>query len=181
MEFNDIVKIGLPSFVLALISSVVAYYIGRRSKIDDLKIKKGFELIEDISNLFHDIAGSEEFFYDFYERNYGHMPDIGQAIDNFERQKLLFKQDYEHIEDLGKKRNELYNKLRVGVLYLNNNILEKMREYLDIGLFSYCHDCANFINEYYLEFFKNIIDRNNHEKRVILQKSILKDMKNLLK
>jgi len=179
MALNDLLKIGLPS-ILGIVAAIVTYRLGRRAKIDDRKIQKGMELAEEISKLFQDIVDLEEYFYEFYKANYSHL-ELRDAVDNFTRMKSLFYEDYKRIDERAEKRSQLYGKLKIGRVYLNSRLIERIRDYLNVGEFHYEHDAGGLTNTYYEDFFKNIIDKSNIKQRQKLKDKILPKLKSLFK
>jgi len=132
---SDFLKLILPSAVPTVLAAGLAYYFGRRKAFDDLKIKRGMELAEEIAELY-------EYFYLFYKENYGHMNDIRDAVDNFCRMTSLFGEEYERIESLNEKETKLRELIRKSRPYLNSNVLDNILLYVSYGSFHYQHDSA---------------------------------------
>lgn len=159
----------------------MTYFVTRRGKIDDVTIKRGTEIAERISITVQNIMEDEEYFYETYKRDYGHFDDMEAAVRNFERMKSLYSDDYERIKKLAESRKQLIDDLKVGRLYLNNIIVEDIQAHANTGLFSFTHDGHGLIDTYYLDFFKNLMDKNNRQKRKTLSGSIKADLRKLLK
>ncbi|MFH1931277.1 MAG: hypothetical protein ABIN18_06780 [Pseudomonadota bacterium] len=180
MTSDTIVKIILP-ILTAIASAIITYFVTRKQKIDDVTIKRGIDVAEKLALTVQDIMKDEEYFYETYKRNYGHVADMEEAVHNFERMESLYSNDYERIRKLAENRKQAIDDLKIARLYLNNIIVEDIQAYVNIGLFSFTHDGHGMINTYYLDFFKNLMDKNNRLKRVSLSGSIKSDLRKLLK
>ena len=179
MISDTFIKMLIP--FAAIFSSLVTYIFTRKGKVDDLTIKRGIEIAEKLSVTVQNIMEDEEYFYQLYDGNYGHADDMDKAIRNFKLKESLFGEDYEKIEELAKSRKQVNDDLKVGRLYLNGKIIEDIQTYINIGHFSFQQDGSGLIDTYYLNFFKNLIDENNRQKRSQLSESIKKGLKKLLK
>jgi len=185
MPTDEILKTFGP-YVLAILGTFVGYYLGRRSKFDDIRIGKGFELAEEVSRLFQDVAELETSLFEFYrinfaEREDGYRQSVEDAVDSFLRLKPMYRVRHEEIEKLSKKRERLIRTLKRARLYLDNRTISMMNRYLKLGDFQYMTDGGVMTNTYHLGFFRNLIDPRKHRTRKRLRKAITKRLRKLVR
>ncbi len=133
---NSNVWISITALV-GLLGSILTYYLGRQSKIDDILFRKGLPVAEKIVKLFQDIIESELYYYKFYQSNLSGFPTIDEAIHNFENLPGNYQKDYERIQLLMENREKLYEELKIARLYIKPNLLDDIKKYLDLGVFHY--------------------------------------------
>jgi hypothetical protein len=175
----EYLKIILPN-ISAIFAAAVAYYFGRRKSYDDIRIKRGVELAEEISVGFQNVVELYEYFYEFYNKNYGHVSSVQYAAENFSRQSSLFKNEYELIETLNEKSSKLTEIIKKSRIYLNNRIIDDMLLYLSYGKFTWHSDSVGLINTYYETFFENIINPDLNAKRKRVREAVIADLPKLL-
>ena len=167
--------------IVSIISSIISYKLGKRAKIDTEKIKRKIHLSEEIGRLLQEVMEMENYFYEFYGRNFGNVASVEEAVENFfERRGDLFEDEYKMIHDVIEKRNRLREKLLLGRLYLPSQFVDEVAQYLDLSTFHYLHDGGYFESTFYVEFFRNIMDEQLHKQRKRLQKLLLSKLKKLV-
>jgi len=180
MEFLErLLLVGITA-IGGLISSILTYHLGKRAKIDEEKIKRRFQIAEEVAVLLEYVIETDNYFYDFYRQNYGHVGRIETAIENFEQMRRLFQDEHARISQLMSKRDELRKRMLLSKLYLSGKFIRKSIEYLDLSAFHYIHNGGMSVNTFHTEFFRNIVDERIHKKRVKLQKFLLKKLSHLL-
>ena len=175
---KDILKIGVPT-LLGIISTLVAYRLGKKSRKDEQTIARRLELGERIVVLYQEVVDLEEHFFEFFKKNYGHLYDIERAIENFEKMNTLYQPEYEKIDLFSDKQEELVEKLKEGRYHFKAGIISRMQEYtglLDIGV---TKESAGLFNTYHRQFFLNITDPNLRKKRAKINQKIKKRLKQL--
>lgn len=175
----EIFKYVFP-FITAVVTGCLTYYFTKKSKMDDIKIKRGMEIAEKISISIQDIIEVEEHLYETYQRNYGHMQYIEEAVENFETMQSLYFEEYKIIKELAESKGQLLNNLKIGRVFLNSVVLDNIQVYVNIGKFSYIHDGSGLTNTYYLELFRNLINKENRTRRIELSHSIIIDERSKL-
>lgn len=170
MILDNLLQLLLYIFVV-IATSYVSYRFGRKKQIDTIIINKTISCKEQICQLLQEIEDEYQYFEKFYEKNYGHVESLDEAIDNFERLPL-FQEDRNRIEHFGHKREELSDMLKRATIYLKRRHLELVKKYLKIGEFSYLHDGGLSVNTFYKEFFKNLLDKKDKEQRLSLYRKI---------
>jgi len=104
---------------------------------------------------------------------------LEEATNFFEEHKSEYSEQIKKVHSLSDKRYALTEKVRQARLYLPPKILNDIKEYTDIGLFSYQTDGGILVNTYFREFFRNLYEHANQEKRSNLSKRIFKRIRNL--
>jgi len=177
---TEFLKIALPN-VSAALAAALAYYFGRRKTIDDIKIKRGLELAEEISTLFQEIAEFYDHFFKFYNINYGHIEDIRVAADSFANTTSMFETEHNYIRSTNDKKEKLKDLIRKARIYLNTNVLDDILFYLSIGEFEWHYDSIGFVNTYAENFFKNLMNAELLKKRNELKDSLMITLPKLIK
>jgi len=162
-----------------IVVSIVGYMLGRRAKIDEKRIERAFAEAENVAVLFQDIHDLEKTLSVFYEMNFADRP-VEEAVDVLERLNASYQQQHEEIRTLSEKRHGLNGALRAARVYLKPDITSDIQEYLDIGLFRYATDGGIMTNTYTLEFFRNLIEPTNRERRVRLADRIFRRLHKLV-
>jgi len=166
---NDIFLTG----IIAALSSFVSYIFGKRAKVNEIVLNKGFPVAEEIAVLFQNIVERDLRYYDFYAENFGHYKTLEEAIaDAFEKLPSLYEKEYERINIHRKQMEELNNKLKIARLYLKPRVINNIQKYIDLGLFSYLTDGGIFHDTFYIEFFRNITNQTIYMERRRLSKKI---------
>ena len=162
----DILKIGIP-LIFGLLSTILAYVLGRRKQIDELKIKKCFEYAQNISLKLQAIHQSYNRLYQIWDSNFSHM-DFREAIDAFEKYGM-FDNEKDNIENLKKMEEELEQLYMESAVFIKSSFRKKLRQYLDLGNFTFQHDGSGIFDNYYEKFFENLIDKKD-ERRLLFEK-----------
>ncbi len=179
MNYFDLLKIGLPT-LSGVIASYVSYRIGKKTRIDETKIRKKFEFGEKVNLLFQQIVEINISLRKFYKSNFIHVESIHEAVEDLQtHSKVLYESQFKEIEDLINKKSELHNILKNARLYLNKRIIKNIEEYLELSKINYLHD-GGFINTYLDELFKNLIDEKVNKKREKLRKTIMRKIYKLI-
>ena len=175
LDVDDLLKIGITA-ILGAISAILTYRLGRRAKVDDEKLKKVFELAEEIARLFQDITELYEILYEFYKGNFMYIDDVETAIKRYFEKPGFYDDERERIERLGEKKSQLNDKLKIARLYLDKDVVDAMQKYLEMGRFHYTHvGLGSFLNTYYVEFFKNVLDEKTYTERKKIRKLYFKE------
>ena len=134
--FSEIILSGAAAVGTALI----AYHFGKRSKIDDLRIKRRQELAEELAIA---LQRDHELRESLIEQFTGNLKHLGreEAIQAFKKHaETLYKGMCEEIDKLPETRNKIGELLRQGVIYFNKPLVKLIKDYLDTTEFSYTTD-----------------------------------------
>ena len=174
-DISDILKIGVPS-ILGLFSTVLAYILGRKKQIDEIKIKKSFEYAQRITSKLQEVHDGYERLIHIWEKNFSHM-DFYKAIEVFERYDM-YDNEKEYIQKLTRKEEELEQLYKESLIFIKRSFRKKLKQYLELGKFTYQHDSDGLFNNYYEKFFENLNEKK--EKRRLLFKELEKDFHKLI-
>ncbi len=168
----DILKIGIP-LMFGLISTILAYILGRRKQIDELKIKKCFEYAQYVCSKLQEVHEKYEQFHQIWETNFSRM-NFHEVIDAFEKCNMFDNE----IEQLKKMEEELEQLYRESAIFIKSSFRKKLRQYLDLGKFTFQHDSIGLFNNYYKKFFENLIEKR--DERRLLFRELEKDFHKLI-
>lgn len=145
-----------------------------QSDKDNLELKNS---IKTMNSLIKKICDIYEYFFQYYEMNFSHFRSHFEAMDSLNRHFELHKSSLENILELDECRYNLMNKLSEIELDLSDNISDLIKEFDYLGNFTYQSDQIGFYNNYYEQFFLNVI--NNHAQRKTVKDKIIQEIKNI--
>jgi len=177
LDFADLLKIGIP-LLLGILGSVLSYYKGKRTKIIEIKIKKGFEIAEEISFLIHSINEIYDYLIDFYSKNYNSYKYSNKNIENFEDSiETIYSYESKQIDELNRLKEKLSNKRKIINIYSNSKLEIYIHEYLKNDNFKY--ETGVGFSDFYYSFFKHILDDKVQKKRSELYNRIKNELNSL--
>jgi len=106
--------------ITSLIGLIAGYFLGKRGKIDSVRIEKGFELSETISNSARIINDNIDYLIEFYERTYNtnkfdpnHVANFQDHLNGlYENELTVIREIDEHVTVLeaASRKIDLYTK-----------------------------------------------------------------------
>jgi hypothetical protein len=182
---DNIIEIGkwIGGGVAWILSISITYRLGRKSKIDDIRINKLHEYAQIIVSVLSKDFNERKDLVESYERNFNHFDEIEKAVDAFEIHTSLYKDMRNIIIELPKNIDKLEEKSRNAKIYFDLNLIKDIEGYVKTTRFSYISDGMNglMFNTYCLSFFKNLLDQENIIKRKKLYDNILSKLRESLK
>lgn len=162
-----------------LVSVVVTYRIGKRGKIDDLKIHRRHELVEKLSILLQEDYQTRKGLISQFHSNFDHL-ERAEAYDAFEEHYSLYQGMRASIERCGELKIELRTLSREIAIYIQENLLSELNAYLESTSFTYSTDGFGIlINTYGRSFFENLLNETNIETQDSTYSKILKGLRNV--
>lgn len=174
---SDFIKISVPSLIV-LLTTVITLRVNKKNKRDELYYKKSIEYAEEIMILIQNIENGYQYLIRFFNLNFGHLDNIGEAFSALERYHVLYEDVTEDIKKLSENREKLFNSCTSGLLYLNESLISDIKVYLSLGEFTYGSTIIS--SEYYQEFWLNLTKAETNTKREKLYSSIIKSNKSLI-
>ena len=170
---NEKVLIAILGILGSILSAFIGYFLGKKKKIDELRLNQAFPRAEEISTLMQDIYHSDISFAEWWKKNFGHLENIQQGINYFEELDI-YRDTGRDIISLHDKRNRLRQHTRIARIYLNQKVLDDIEKYLEIDSFSYSHDGMGGIlfTSFWGEFFLNLLDEEKSKERKKLYRRI---------
>jgi len=177
-EVADLIKWILTGLAW-LVSVVITYHVGKRGKVDDLKIQRRHELVEKLSILLQEDHQTRQTLVAEFNSNFEHL-DRPEAYEAFEKHESLYQGMRTGIERCAELKIELRNISREITIYINEDLLGEINKYIDSTSFSYMTDGFGFlINTYGRSFFENLLDKNNLDLQNSAYSKILKGLRNV--
>jgi len=177
-EIVDLIKWVLTA-IAWIVSVFVTYKIGKRGKVDDLKIHRRHELVEKLSILLQEDHQTREGLIRQFHRNFAHL-ERAAAYEAFETLETLYQDMRASIERCAELKIELRSLSRQIAIYLQEDLLSELNKYLGSTSFTYITDGIGlFINTYGRSFFENLLDETNIKIRNIAYFNILKGLRNV--
>ena len=177
-EVVDLIKWALTGLAW-LISVVITYHIGKRGKVDDLKIQRRHELVDKLSILLQEDHQTRQTLVAEFNSNFEHLDRV-EAYEAFEKHESLYQSMRAGIERCAELKIELRNLSREIAIYINEDLLKEINKYIDSTSFSYMTDGFGFlINTYGRSFFDNLLDTKNIDIQNTTYKKILKGLRDV--
>jgi len=177
-EIIDLIKWILTGLAW-LISVVVTYQIGKRGKVDDLKIQRRHELVEKLSILLQEDHLVRNGLITEFHSNFDHLERAG-AYEAFERHETLYLSMRASIERCAELKIELRTLSREVAIYVPEDLLSELSRYQESTSFTYTTDGLGLlINTYGRSFFENLLDDNNIQIQKSAYSKVMKGLRNV--
>ena len=166
-----------------LISMIITYKLGRKSKIDDIHIKKRHEYAEIMADALKKDFKERQTLLELYEKNFGHLKEIAEADEAFNRFPSLYKEMRTIIAELPNGINKLEEISRKATVYFNPAVMNDVENYISETRFSFATDGTGGLlyNTFFLSFFNNLLDQKKILKRKSLFESSIYKLRKALK
>jgi hypothetical protein len=174
---KDILLISLPS-IAGLILAYLSYKFGKRSKKYETLLSKAVPLAEQIIELLQKIESSYNYLMDFHKINFHHCDNIDVMVNSFESHGVLYEEEQNVIQELIQNRLDLSNLCRSARIYLDNNLLTNIENYIKTGDFSF--SSAVGYDDFNKNFWTNLLREENNDYRIALYKDTIKHCHKLL-
>jgi len=156
--------ISTPAVILAaagwLSSNIIVYFIARRTRVDEIKVKRKFNLAEQLAVALQKDHHSREDFMEWFKANLGHLKMM-EALEAFDKHAgTLYKNTDAKFEALQNTRAEIGKLNMEAVIYFDKSFHDLVNNYLRATEFTYIHDGIGGIifNHYARAFFSNLLD-----------------------
>lgn len=167
--------------LVGIVSTIISYRLGKQGKIDEIVLKEGYPIANQVSILFQKISEDDQYYFDFYHNDsFQNIKDIEEFSAYFENLPGNFSEEYQRIDNLLKAREELKDQLKKARLYLNYAVIEDIQSYLKLDQFWYRTTAYTDHNNFYEAFFSNIIDEKKHRRREKISLRVIKKLRKLI-
>lgn len=161
-----------------IVSGILGYIFGKRKKILDIKISKGFEKAEDVSRFINTIEENISSLIITYKLNYKTEKYDLRALENFEdRIETIFESEkikFSKYQDAIVSLNDLRKVIGV---YTSKNLSDNIKIYLDCLIFK--HSDQGGPDGYIFRFFHHFLDSKKEAKRKAAFKNVIKELYSL--
>lgn len=141
-----------------LLSMYITYVFGKKSKHDDIQIKKRHDFAEQILHLLQQDFSARKSLLEQYHANFDHMNGIADAMDSFLKYETLYMGMKDTIESLPDGISQLKELNQKATIYFNKTTTERIDSYIKATVFSYHTDGIGLINNYAEAFFTNLLE-----------------------
>jgi len=155
------------------LTAIVGYFIGKRSKIDDIRIKKTHELVEELSVLIQEDYTDRKSVREQYERSFGHLNGPQEAGLYFDKHYTLHGSLREIMQRLVERRPKIVETKQRSAVYLTEKVIESVDEYIELTTFTYMTDGIGLIDNYAASFFEHSLDDNKASRREAIYKDVM--------
>jgi hypothetical protein len=167
LELIDLALITIPIFL----SGFISYWFGVRAKQKEVFVKRKYEVSEDVSKLIQTIISEIDFFYWFFTNTFDHI-SFDDALDSFTiRHRPLYENIITRIQETQQNIGEIHSIMPVALIYLDKKLYENISKYLKTLIFRYDYNLIDD-SDFYIGFFRNLIDEQNVLERNKLRDSI---------
>lgn len=162
-----------------LMSIGITYWIGRRAKIDDIRLKRIYEIAEEIAILIQKDHHERESLLEQFDENFGHIPERRDAYAAVDRFPDLYQSIRRMMGGLPDQINTLQDLNRTAIIYLDKTLTKLIEEYIAVTRFSYSTDGGFLINTYIANFFENLQSQEKLNRRRDLHEQIMEKLRKL--
>jgi len=155
MEIMDTL---INNLAIPILTAFFGYLIGRKSKIDEVQIKKRYELAEQLAVLLQMDFENRLKLRKEYHVGFDHMRDFSQAMGAYDKHQNLYSNIRGRIKDVPTNHNKLKEINQKANIFLPKNISSTVQEYLDLTYFTYTSDGIGLIDTFDEDCLKNILD-----------------------
>jgi len=158
------------------VSITVTYYFTKRSKADEIIIKKRLEISEKLAIFLEKDYQDRQLFREYYKTNFAHLSGRHEAVQVFEKYDDLYRELRTLMANIPTNIDNLISTNREALIYIDKKIIDDIQKYIKYTKFYYDTDGAGFFNNYAEKAFDNLLDKNNIEEMHILYKRIMKKL-----
>ena len=163
--------------LLALASGGIGYYLGRRSKIDDLRLAEVHRLVREISVTLQNLHTGTQTLARWFRSNFAAMPSVADGVGRFRQHADgMYAAEKVAIEKLDNDRAGLGELLKQSRVYLPEELCGDVAAYLETCSFAYSQVWL-FFDTYLESLFENLLDEEKALQRTRLQKRIMKGLR----
>lgn len=167
--------------IIGIVASVVTYFIGRRAKIDDMRIKKGHEHAENLVDTFDKLHGSVREVEQFIGKNLTHVSNYVEIADIVATQPL-YSDIRAAIQAMSDQSSQLQKLLPRSRVYLRKSFVDLFSLYNKTLIIEYMSDGGLGISDEFIEkLLENMNDRTKQSRRARLTESIHSKLRNSMK
>ncbi len=161
-----------------IISSIVGFYQGKKRKINDVKIEKGFEIAESLSDALITVNEEIDYLIEFYVRQYGTKAYNPENVDNIIRRlDGIFYPEKTSLNRIDSSVVVILKNSRIIDLYTKNNLRLDLKVYLDHISFDSTQGIG--FDDYLFKMFELFLTEDFVVKKNKLFQSTLKKINNL--
>jgi hypothetical protein len=163
--------------LLAIVSGGVTYWWGKRAKIDEIRIRRVHDLVEQISVTFQDVHGGMERLGNWFESNFKNLNSVAEGVERFrELADTTYAAKKDDLEQLAKAKATLSSLVKQGQVYLPEKLLNDLTAYMETCSFQFSNVWPLF--DTYLEgLFANILNQEKRSARTRLEEKVMKKLR----
>jgi hypothetical protein len=172
-QFFELLRQTAPQLmtgVVGIITAIIGYSLGRRSKVDDIRIKRAHELMEELAIVIQEDFHDRVYLRREYELNFGHLDSPAEAAHYFEQQDVMHDSMRKAMFRVVERRTKIISINQKCALFLPAAITEEVERYVELATLFHISDG---INPYSESFFTDLLDREKSASREKLFKSIM--------
>lgn len=160
-----------------MVSVVVTYALAKRTKVDDLKMKRRHELVERLSILLQEDHEGRQALLAKYQSNFSHL-STQEALDAYERHS--YRSINEGIHRAGDSKSKLHDLSREIAIYIDEATHGELKRYLKATTFTFSTDGTGLIiNTYGRSFLLNLNDESLIQVRRSAFENIMKALRTM--
>ena len=176
---------GVITFIAALIglvtaftTTLLAHSLKSKSERNTIKVKKAYDLAEDIAGRLQKIDTRYRYLAEFWLLNFGHLDSRAKGIEAFKnKSQSVYPNEVKAINNLSLERTQLEKALLGAWLYLPDKVVQPIEDYLDLGRFAFKTDGIGFVDTAIEEFLENLLKPEN----IIGRKTKLDEVKKAMR
>lgn len=162
----------------ALIMALVGFFVGRKSKHDDIQIGKRHSFAEGLSVLLQKDFQNRQQLAEGFRLNFSNEVTISEAIKAFHKHQSSFSGMRTTMQEVQSDVTELEALNRQAAIYMGEKTTRIIDEYISATRFAYATDGVGLINDFDERFFENLLEKKRAKQ---LGEAFKKSMKGLRK
>jgi hypothetical protein len=164
---------ALITIAIALVTGWFSYLWGKRSKIDEVRIKKVHELIQSIATSFQIVHALNTRLPKQFHANFDAMKTVEAGVERLKQYgKTIYADDIAAIERQAQERSKLHELMPHASVYLPKALCDDLQAYLDGCAFAYSNVWPLF-DTYIESLFENLLDEDKARLREDLAEKIM--------
>lgn len=164
----------------SLILVWAAYLRGKRAKIDDIRLRRKYDLAERLAVRLQADNREREWLLGWYHRSFDHLPDLDTAMHYFHKHANDHKSIQEAIGNLAKGIIELVSLRQEAAVYLPSNLLKAVDTYEETTRFTHETDGGlGIYDTYFRNFFETLLDEDRTKRRLTAFKRTISGLSKL--
>lgn len=160
-------------------TTILAYFLGRRSKVDEIVIKRRLERAEGLADAGLEFIECYKSIDDDFQRHYRDCTNATEAAKCLETS--LYESDQQTIKRFFELRRKFHEQILLAKLYIRADVLSPFESFNASFYFVFLTDGIGLDDSYYECFIKTILDEKQRAQRVRDMGKILQNLSRLVK
>jgi hypothetical protein len=175
-EFAKALPEAVTGFFTFLIV-IASYFVGKKSKIDDVRINKMHNFAEELSVLMQEDYRDRKFAREQYDLSFAHVSGAQEAAGCFDQFDSLYGSLRIVMQMLIERKPRIVEIKNRSAIYLPKRLMDLVDEYIELTNFEYLTDGTGLINTFAESFFEHCLDDHKASRRKEIFDEVLSQLR----